>query len=242
MALARRRRVTINPTRRAFGLGISFEGITMNPQLTAAIKLRDEARAEVGAIDSRVGKLERLTQSSSPAASEKAALHSDHELSLKAWVASGDADAPPALDADRLARLDAEIRAHESSKASANDGIAALIRARDPILVRVRAAESALHFVAVETLVADVLPELLNRYNEAHAQAVATRGQLESLHGFIVSEAEKRRNSGGDNGLFGVASRMWDEARTKTVAPPIIINHSDFSAKLDAILNPKKDA
>jgi hypothetical protein len=209
----------------------------MNSQLTAALRVRDEARAEIGAIDSRLAKLERLTQSVSPAATEKATLHSDHAHHLKAWVASNDADAPPpALDADRLARMDAEIRAFESSKASASDGISALLRAREPILARARAAEAALHFAAVEHVATDMLSSLVEKYNDAHVAVVAAKGRLESLHGFIIGEAERRKDSGGDNGLFSLAERLWNEAREKTVAPPTRIDRSEFSAKLNELL------
>jgi hypothetical protein len=67
----------------------------MNTPLSAALKQRDDIIEHLKPIDPRIGKLERLMQSSSPAASEKSALHSDHTVRIKDWVANGDTDTPP---------------------------------------------------------------------------------------------------------------------------------------------------
>jgi hypothetical protein len=201
----------------------------MNTPLTAALKARDDIVEHLRPIDQRIGKLERLIQSSSPAASEKGALHSDHAVRLKQWVASGDVDAlPPVLDADRLTRLDAEINAHESSKASANEGLRHLVAARAGLVDQHRAAVANAHFAAVEHMVNEDLPAMIADFNSAHIALVEAKDKIDTAYQFLMSEGARLSNTSYN----AKAERMWREVTAQKITP---VSHVDFTALRDRI-------
>jgi hypothetical protein len=209
----------------------------METPLSAALKQLGDIVEQMKPIDARIAKLERLTQSSSPAASEKAALHSDHEHSLKAWVANPESDMPPTLDADRLSRLDAEIRAHESSKASANDGLRALIAARSKLLDEHRVASAAAHLAATEHVIAEMLPEMIDALNKAHKVLVETKDRIDNAYRFLMAEGARLANTAYN----ARAERLWNEVKAKTVTPVSREDYTPFRDALNAILLPKSE-
>jgi hypothetical protein len=207
----------------------------MNTPLSAALKQRDDIIEHLKPIDPRIGKLERLMQSSSPAASEKSALHSDHTVRIKDWVANGDTDTPPpVLDADRLSRLDAEINAHESSKASASDGLRALIGARSGLVDEHRTAVAAAHYAAVDHMVTESLPAMIDVFNEANKVSVDAKARIDGVYRFLMAEGTRL----GDTSYNARAERMWNEVKSKTIQPVYREDHGPLRDRVNELLAP----
>jgi chromosome segregation ATPase len=206
----------------------------LNTPLSAALKQRDDVIEQLKPIDARIAKLERLTQSSSPAASEKSALHSDHTVRLKDWVANGDTDTPPALDSGRLARLDAEINAHESSKASASEGLRALIAARSKLVEEHTVASAAAQIAATEHAITEALPKMIDDFNSAHRVLVEAKDRIDNAYRFLMAEGARLANTQYN----GLAERMWSEVKAKTVTPVSREDYTPFRDRIAALLAP----
>jgi chromosome segregation ATPase len=201
----------------------------LNTPLTAALKQRDDIVEHLKPIDARIRKLEALVQSSSPAVSEKSALHSDHAQRLKTWVANADDnELPPSLDADRLQRLDAEIGAHESSKASASEGLRALIAARSKLVDEHKAAVAAAQFAATEHVINEALPEMIDSFNSAHKVLVDAKDRIDGAYQFLMSEGARLSNTS----FNARAERLWSEVTAKKIQP---VSHVDFTPLRDRI-------
>jgi hypothetical protein len=207
----------------------------LNTQLHAALKARDDVVENLKPIDQRIAKIERLLQTASPAVAEKSALHSDHTVRLKDWVASGDVDAPPpAIAADRLARLDAEISAHESSKASASEGLRALVAARSKLVDEHRTAIAAAQFAASEHAITEALPKMIDDFNSAHRVLVEAKDRIDNAYRFLMAEGARLANTQYN----GLAERMWSEVKAKTVTPVSREDYTPFRDRIAALLAP----
>jgi hypothetical protein len=155
---------------------------------------------------------------------------------LKDWVASGDVDAPPpAMDAARLARMQDEINAFESSKASAQEGLRHLIAARSEIVAKLKVAEQGAAFEAVTSIAEEQLPIIIAEVNAALQAHAIAMGKFESLRGWIFDEARKSADGGMGNGLFSVAERIAGQAKRDMRQTPLTIDHSPFRDRLHEI-------
>ena len=204
--------------------------------LRDAIKARDDAAAEITALGAKIERLSTLAQGTSPAVADRNALVNDHQAALAAWAGTGDGD-PPLLDSDRKARLEAEIRAFEDSKRSANDGIAAMNATRSKHLEVFRRAEVAAQFHGVENVATEVLPEIISGVNAALAAHTVAVSKLESLRVWIMDEARRAADAGIGNGLFALAERTLDQANKALVQPPQIIDATDLRSRLADVLS-----
>jgi hypothetical protein len=213
----------------------------VNTQLSSALKTVADLTAELAPIDRRIAKLTTLTQAVSPAQSERAALTSAQAHAVKAWVANAVDDEPaPVLDAAVLDRLDSEIRAHDASKASANEGIRALSAARNEIIEKLRAAEHAAHYHAVESIVAEAAPEIFAEVSATLQAYVDASSKFESLRAWLLDKAHVLKDAGLGNGLFSVTERLHADA-AKLSKPPTIIDYAPFAARLHETLTPNAE-
>jgi hypothetical protein len=199
--------------------------------LDAALAERDLHRAQIDAIDAKIERLSTLAQGTSPAVVERNAIVNDHQAALASWAETGDGD-PPLLDSDRKARLEAEIKAFEDSRRSANDGISAMSATRTKHLEVFRRAEATAQFHGVESVATEALPAIVSGVNAALQAHTDAAGKLESLRTWILDEARRAADAGQGNGLFALAERLTDQANRAIVQAPKIIDATELRTRL----------
>jgi hypothetical protein len=166
----------------------------LNTTLSAAIKARDEAAAEIDALQAKIIKLESALAQTSPAVDELAQLRAAAHTAALAWNGEGDL---PTVDHKQEARLRDEVAAFEASKRSAQSAVASLVASRDAARRVHDAAAKRAELAAITQVLAEEGPKLdaaVRETAQAHVNAFEMRN---TFRRFVLDVANRH----GDRAL-----------------------------------------
>jgi chromosome segregation ATPase len=162
----------------------------VNPQLSAAIKARDESAAEVDRLTEQLAKLERAIASTSPAIAELASIRHQAEAEMEAWSAAGGEGKMPTADHGAIAKLEAEISAHASSIASAQTALQSVIARREAAKARHASVVKYVSISALLALVAEEDPKLIAEIETAQQKLLDLDATRTTLRKFLSAQAD----------------------------------------------------
>lgn len=203
----------------------------MNTTIASAVAARDNAAAEIIAIDAKIEKLEAASQKSSPATIELAQLCQDAAHAAANWNGEGDL---PIVDHKREARLRDEIAAFELSKRSAQDGIKTLV---DRKIAAQKTRDSAERHAKIEAFKFVLETEgcrLVAEINAARQHLADLDATRKAIHELVLAQARIL----DERSLFTAVENahvMFAPIEGKADLAPL-------NAKIDSLLNPKKAA
>jgi hypothetical protein len=160
----------------------------LHTNITALVKVRDDAAAEIVSLDSAIGRLDRVSKSTSGAIAELAAIHQDHQTRVESWSMNGGEGAIPSLDRKHVARLERERDDHEDSKASAEAGLKTLVEKRSKVQIEHLQADRAVTIAALLVIVNEDLPRVANELKLARQAQTDRASEFENLRSSILAQ------------------------------------------------------
>jgi hypothetical protein len=160
----------------------------VNPQLSAAIKARDESAAEVDRLTEQLAKLERAIATTSPAIPALSAAREENRLAFLAWSEAGsEGDYPVAVD---TSRLEADVQLHNNGVASAQAALQSVIARREAAKARHANAVKSVQVLALLQLIEEEDPKLIAEIESAQQKLLDLDATRSALRKFLSAQAD----------------------------------------------------
>jgi len=162
----------------------------LNTNIASVVALRDAAAQDIISLDAGIDKLSRISQSTSGAVAELAAIHQDHQARVEAWSMAGGEGEIPSLDRKLVARLEQERDNHEDSRASAEAGLRSLVEKRGQARLDHKRLDREVTIAALLVVINEDVPRIADEYRRARQEMVDRSTEYESLRRSIFAQSQ----------------------------------------------------